>query len=66
VLTVLIGGGNVVTLPMLLFSAASGNDPVITSALALAFAVPAILALVLALRVLGPGQRTNIIGPSRA
>jgi putative spermidine/putrescine transport system permease protein len=66
VLTVLIGGGNVVTLPMLLFSAASGNDPVITSALALVFAVPAILALVLALRVLGPGQRTNIIGPGRA
>jgi hypothetical protein len=48
---------------MLLFSAASGNDPVITSALALAFAVPAILALVLALRVLKPGQRTNVIGP---
>jgi putative spermidine/putrescine transport system permease protein len=65
VLTVLIGGGNVVTLPMLLFSAASGNDPVITSALALAFAVPAVLALVLALRVLKPGQGTNIIGPGK-
>lgn len=65
VLTLLIGGGNVVTLPMLLFSAASGNDPVITSALALAFAGPAILALVLALRVLKPGQRTNFIGPGK-
>ena len=65
VLTLLIGGGNVVTLPMLLFSAASGNDPVITSALALAFAVPAVLALVLALRVLKPGQGTNIIGPGK-
>ncbi|MDP9410949.1 MAG: ABC transporter permease subunit [Actinomycetota bacterium] len=54
ILTLLIGGGNVVSLPMLLFSAASGNDPVITSALALAFAVPAILALVIALRYLKP------------
>ncbi len=53
VLTLLIGGGNVVTLPMLLFSAASGNDPVITSALALA--VPAVLALV-RLRVLKPSE----------
>ena len=65
VLTLLIGGGNVVTLPMLLFSAASGNDPVITSALALAFAVPAILALVLALRVLKPGGRTSFVGPGK-
>lgn len=56
ILTVLIGGGNVVTLPMLLFSAASGNDPIITSALALVFALPAILALVVALRYLKPGE----------
>ena len=56
ILTVLIGGGEVVTLPMLLFSAASGNDPVVTSALALVFAVPAILALVVALRYLKPGE----------
>ncbi|CAN5551070.1 ABC transporter permease subunit [soil metagenome] len=56
ILTVLIGGGNVVTLPMLLFSAASGNDPVITSVLALVFAVPAILGLVVALRYLKPGE----------
>ncbi len=56
ILTVLIGGGEVVTLPMLLFSAASGNDPVVTSALALVFAVPAVLALVVALRYLKPGE----------
>ncbi len=56
ILTLLIGGGNVVTLPMLLFSAASGNDPVHTSALALVFAVPAILALIVALRFLKPGE----------
>lgn len=56
ILTVLIGGGNVVTLPMLLFSAASGNDPVITSSLALVFALPAVVALVVALRFLKPGE----------
>lgn len=56
ILTLLIGGGNVVTLPMLLFSAASGNDPVITAALALAFALPAIVVLVVALRFLKAGS----------
>ncbi|MDQ4127272.1 MAG: ABC transporter permease subunit [Actinomycetota bacterium] len=56
ILTLLIGGGNVVTLPMLLFSAASGNDPVVTSALALVFALPAVLALVFALRFLKPSE----------
>jgi putative spermidine/putrescine transport system permease protein len=56
ILTLLIGGGNVVTLPMLLFSAASGNDPVVTSALAIIFALPAVLALVIALRFLKPGE----------
>jgi hypothetical protein len=50
---------------MLLFSAASGSDPVITSALALAFALPAMLALVLALRVLKPGARTTFVGPGK-
>ncbi len=62
VLTLLIGGGNVVTLPMLLFSAASGNDPVITSALALVFALPAIAALVVALRYLGSGNEREFLG----
>ncbi len=56
ILTLLIGGGSVVTLPMLLFSAASGNDPVVTSALAIVFALPAVLALVVALRFLKPGE----------
>jgi putative spermidine/putrescine transport system permease protein len=56
VLTLLIGGGDVVTLPMLLFSAASGNDPVVTSALAIVFALPAVLALVVALHFLKPGE----------
>ncbi len=56
ILTLLIGGGNVVTLPMLLFSAASGNDPVITAALALTFALPAVVVLVVALRFLKGGS----------
>jgi len=65
ILTLLIGGGNVVTLPMLLFSAASGNDPVLTSALALVFALPAVLALVVALRFLKPaasGEGRGLLG----
>ena len=65
ILTLLIGGGNVVTLPMLLFSAASGNDPVLSSALALVFALPAVLALVVALRYLRPeepGEGRGFVG----
>ncbi len=65
ILTLLIGGGRVVTLPMLLFSAASGNDPVITSTLALVFALPAIAALLLALRYLNPGDERGFLGVSK-
>ena len=65
VLTLLIGGGTVVTLPMLLFSAASGNDPVITSALALVFALPAVAALVVALRYLGSGNERAFLGAGK-
>lgn len=54
ILTVLIGGGNVVTLPMLLFASASGTDSVITSVLSLVFALPAVLVLIATLRFLGP------------
>ena len=65
ILTLLIGGGKVLTLPMLLFSAASGNDPVITSALALVFALPAIATLLLALRYLSPGDERGFLGISK-
>ncbi|MBA3562600.1 MAG: ABC transporter permease subunit [Gammaproteobacteria bacterium] len=54
ILTVIIGGGSVLTLAMLLFSAASGNDPVVTGALAVVFALPAVTALLLVLRLLRP------------
>ncbi|TCJ20744.1 ABC transporter permease subunit [Rubrobacter taiwanensis] len=62
ILTVLIGGGTVITLPMLLFSAASGTDPVITSTLAVVFALPAVVALLLALRYLNPGNERGFLG----
>ncbi|MGH8496066.1 MAG: ABC transporter permease [Gammaproteobacteria bacterium] len=68
ILTVIIGGGSVVTLAMLLFSAASGNDPVVTAALAVVFALPAVAALLLALRFLRPwaGNRLEKVGWARA
>jgi putative spermidine/putrescine transport system permease protein len=62
ILTVLIGGGTVITLPMLLFSAASGTDPVITSTLAVVFALPAGVALLLALRYLNPRNEQGYMG----
>ncbi len=66
ILTVLIGGGSVLTLPMLLFSAASSTDPVVTASLALVFALPALLVLVLTLRFLGPvGGRPLLTRPGR-
>ncbi|CAN5257292.1 ABC transporter permease subunit [soil metagenome] len=51
ILTVVIGGGSVVTVAMLLFSAASGNDPVRTAALGILFAVPPFIALLATLRL---------------
>jgi putative spermidine/putrescine transport system permease protein len=62
ILTVLIGGGTVVTLPMLLFGAAGGNDPVITAVFAVIFALPAVLALLVALRFVRPGSQTGLVG----
>ena len=56
-LTLVVGGGLVTTLPLLLFSAASGSDPVITGAISLLFALPALVALPFVLRFVqqGPG-----------
>jgi len=45
VLTVLIGGGRVITLPLLLFSFATSMDNALTSALSIIFLIPAILIL---------------------
>jgi putative spermidine/putrescine transport system permease protein len=52
VLTLLIGGGNVLTLPVLLFSFAGSGDNAITAALSVTFIAPAILFLILTSRFL--------------
>jgi putative spermidine/putrescine transport system permease protein len=52
-LTLLIGGGTVVTLPLLVFSAARSSDPALTAATALVFVAPTILFLLLAAQQLG-------------
>ena len=53
VLTLLIGAGRVITLPMLLFAAVSGGNPASIAALALIFAAPPLIAIGLAARALG-------------
>lgn len=55
-LTLLIGGGRVITLPLLLFSAVSGGNPTTVAILALLFVAPPLLAILLALRLLGAEQ----------
>jgi putative spermidine/putrescine transport system permease protein len=65
ILTLLIGGGRVITLPMLLFSAASGSDPVLTATLSVVFALPAVAALLVALHYLGSGDERELLGVGR-
>ncbi len=55
VLTLLIGGGRVITLPVLLFAAVSGGNPTSIAGLALLFAAPPLLAIALAARTLSAG-----------
>lgn len=57
-LTLVIGGGRVVTLPILLFASASGGDEAVTAAVALFHGLPAVVALVFMARVLGRGVPT--------
>lgn len=52
ILTVLIGGGQVITLPVLLFSFALSGDKAITAALSIVFIAPAILFLIATARYL--------------
>jgi putative spermidine/putrescine transport system permease protein len=54
-LTLLIGGGQVITLPILLFAAVAGGNPTSIAGLALLFAAPPVLAIALAARTLGAG-----------
>lgn len=44
-LTLLVGGGRVITLPLLLFSATAGGNPATSAALALIFVAPPILVI---------------------
>jgi putative spermidine/putrescine transport system permease protein len=52
-LTLLIGSGRVITLPVLLFSAASGGNPVTIATLALIFLAPPALVILATARQLG-------------
>lgn len=47
ILTIMVGGGRIITLPVLLFSFAGSGDNAITSALSIIFVLPAIIILVL-------------------
>lgn len=58
VLTLLIGGGRVLTLPLLLFAAVAGGNPATIAALALIFAAPPLLAIALAARALAEPAAT--------
>jgi putative spermidine/putrescine transport system permease protein len=52
-LTLLIGGGRVLTLPMLLFSSVSGGNPASIAALSLLFVTPPVLVIAATARYLG-------------
>jgi putative spermidine/putrescine transport system permease protein len=64
VLTLVIGGGRVVTLPILLFATASGGDTSVTAATALFHSLPALLLLLVTTRVLG-GRGLATFGGAR-
>ena len=64
IMTVLIGGGTVLTLPLLLF-AFVGSDPSVAAALSLFFIAPAILLMVLTSRYLS-GEGSAVGGLGRA
>jgi putative spermidine/putrescine transport system permease protein len=52
-LTLLVGGGQVVTLPLLVFASAAGGNPTAAAGLALLLALPPVVAVALAARALG-------------
>ncbi|MEO0561296.1 MAG: ABC transporter permease [Chloroflexota bacterium] len=61
ILTLLIGGGRVVTLPLLLFNFATSGDNAITGALSVVFIIPGILILLLTSRYL-TGEDSTVGG----
>jgi putative spermidine/putrescine transport system permease protein len=60
-LTLLIGGGRVITLPLSLFAFASAGDMAMTSAVSIVFLAPAMIILVLTSRFL-TGRSVAIVG----
>lgn len=63
-LTLLVGGGRVLTLPLLLFSFASSGDLAITAALSVVFLIPAVIALAVSARFL-TGRSVVLAGVAR-
>ncbi len=63
-LTMLIGGGRIVTLPVLLFSSLPGGDNPVIASLSLVFVLPSILILLLTSRYLS-GKSTAMQGLGR-
>ncbi|MEP7136665.1 MAG: ABC transporter permease [Chloroflexota bacterium] len=55
-LTLLIGSGRIITLPILLFSAASGGNPVTIAAISLIFLAPPVLVIAATARQLSDGE----------
>lgn len=62
ILTLVIGGGRVVTLPILLFATASGGDASVTAATALFHGLPALLVLLAVSRSLDARALTQVGG----
>lgn len=65
ILTLLIGSGRIITLPILLFSTASGGNHANTAAMSLVFIAPALLILMLTSRYL-TGQSAALGGIAKA
>ena len=61
ILTFLIGAGQVITMPVLLFSTASGSNNALTAAMSLVFVAPSIVILILTARYLS-GKSSAIGG----
>lgn len=60
ILTLLVGGGRVQTLPLLLFAAIGSSDTTAAAALALVLVVPPLLLVLLTTRLLGRGSAATL------
>jgi putative spermidine/putrescine transport system permease protein len=62
ILTLVIGGGRIQTLPIVLFTFLRGNDTAVAAALSLAFVAPALLLLVVTSKYLSGDSQTAGLG----